>query len=224
VAAEVAASVETDPRIATVDIAGPGFLNITVTDAAWPRPVERCVPTTDSASPPADPRKVIVDHGGPNVAKSLHVGHLRPAIIGQAIKRVFAFAGHEALGDVHLGDWGTPMGQLIAELELRNPDWPYFDPITRPLRRRTPRSPSTNWRSSTRPPPSGRRTTRSSPTRPAGDLRTAGRAAGYRALWAHFRQVSVEAMREIYDELGVHFDLWLGEASVHDRIAPMIER
>ena len=74
-----------------------------------------------------DPVKVIVDYGGPNVAKPLHIGHLRAAIIGESIKRICRYAGHETLGDVHLGDWGLQMGQIIAELKERQPDLPYFD-------------------------------------------------------------------------------------------------
>jgi arginyl-tRNA synthetase len=224
-AAEVAGAI-TDERIARVEIAGPGFLNITMTDAALAAAVESMrADERLGVMPPAEPRKVIVDHGGPNVAKSLHVGHLRPAIIGQAIKRVFAFAGYEALGDVHLGDWGTPMGQLIAELALRNPDWPYFDADhTGPYPADSPVTvdeleelyPTASQRSKDDPEfaEAARRAT----------FELQDGRAGYRALWAHFRQVSVEAMRTIYDELGVHFDLWLGEASVHDRIAGMIER
>jgi arginyl-tRNA synthetase len=226
IAAEVVATAGGDPRIAALDIAGPGFINITVTDAALADAVER-MRTDDRLGvvAPAVPRKVIVDHGGPNVAKSLHVGHLRPAIIGQALKRVLAFAGHDALGDVHLGDWGTPMGQLIAELELRNPDWIYFDAgYDGPY---DPESPVTVDELEELYPTASQR------AKDDPDFADAARRAtfelqggrpGYRALWAHFRRVSVDAMRAIYDELGVTFELWLGEASVHDRIPPMIER
>ncbi len=225
VAAEVAASVG-DERIAQIDVAGPGFLNITVTDQALADAAESM--RTDErlgVARPRESRKVIVDHGGPNVAKSLHVGHLRPAIIGQSLKRTLAFAGYEALGDVHLGDWGTPMGQLIAELQLRNPDWVYFDPAhSGPYPSESPVT--VEELEELYPTASGR--AKDDPTFAEAARRATfelqdGRP-GYRALWAHFRQVSVEAMREIYDELGVHFDLWLGEASVHDRIGPMVER
>lgn len=226
VAEAVAEAVQSDPRLETVEIAGPGFLNISVTDATL-------VATTDAmrtdrqlgVGQPGEDRRVIVDHGGPNVAKSLHVGHLRPAIIGQAIKRTMAHAGYEALGDVHLGDWGTPMGQLIAELERRNPDWAYFDPAsTGPYPTESPVTvseleelyPTASQRAKDDPDFAEQ-------SRRATFELQAGRA-GYQALWNHFRTVSVESMRAIYDLLGVEFELWLGEASVHDRIAPMIER
>jgi arginyl-tRNA synthetase len=226
IAAVVAASVGSDPRIDRIEVAGPGFLNITITEVALASAVEsqRTDPRLGVTPPPA-PDKVIVDHGGPNVAKSLHVGHLRPAIIGQAVKRVFVFAGYEALGDVHLGDWGTPMGQLIEELRRRNPDWVYFDEShTGPYDLESPVTveeleelyPAASQRAKDDPDfaEAARRAT----------LELQGGRPGYRALWNHFRRVSVDEMRAIYDELGVTFDLWLGEASVHDRIAPMIER
>ena len=226
IAAEVVATVAGDPRIENIEIAGPGFLNITITDAALAASVEALRADVRLGVPqPVAPRKVIVDHGGPNVAKSLHVGHLRPAIIGQALRKVYAFAGHEALGDVHLGDWGTPMGQLIAELERRNPAWPYFDPaLTGPY---PEESPVTVAELEDLYPAASRR------AKEDPDFAEAARRAtfelqegrpGYRALWEHFREVSVDAMRAIYDELGVTFELWLGEASVHERIAAMIER
>ena len=226
VAEEVAETVRRDPRLASVEVAGPGFLNISVTDAALASSTEtmRRHPKLRVRGPDGN-KRVIVDHGGPNVAKSLHVGHLRPAIIGQAIKRTMAYAGYEALGDVHLGDWGTPMGQLIAELELRNPEWPYFDPASSgPYPSDPPVTvpeleelyPAASQRAKDDPDfaEKARRAT----------FELQGGRAGYRALWNHFRTISVESMRAIYDQLGVEFELWLGEASVHDRIAPMIER
>lgn len=226
VASQVAATASTDPRIASVEVAGPGFLNVIVTESALTGSVEtmRNDPRLDVPAPVSH-RRVIVDHGGPNVAKSLHVGHLRPAIIGQALKRAYAFVGYEALGDVHLGDWGTPMGQLIAELQLRNPDWPYFDPeFTGPY---DDQSPVTTEQLEEIYPAASKR------AKDDPDFAERARRAtvelqdgrpGYRALWAHFRRVSVDSMRAIYDDLGVTFELWRGEASVHDRIEPMIDR
>lgn len=226
VAEEIAAVVRSDTRLTTAEIAGPGFLNISVTDATLAGTAE-AMRASDKlgVDTPGVNRRVIVDHGGPNVAKSLHVGHLRPAIIGQAIKRAMVYAGYEALGDVHLGDWGTPMGQLIAELECRNPDWPYFDPAsTGPYPEGSPVTvseleelyPAASQRAKDDPDFAEQ-------ARRATFELQAGRA-GYQALWNHFRTISVESMRSIYDLLGVEFELWLGEASVHDRIAPMIDR
>ena len=208
---------------ADLSLAGPGFINISVTDSFLAAAVqdvsehERLGVDTDR------PGKVLVDYGGPNVAKELHVGHLRPALIGESLKRILAFAGYDVTGDVHLGDWGLPMGQLIAELAERNPDLPYFDPDhTGPFPAESPVSvdelnklyPEASAHSDADP-----------------EFARAARQAtfelqdgrpGYRALWEHFRTVSIDAMRKVYDELGVHFERWYGEATVHDLMAPMV--
>src|SRR5690606_1185083 len=118
-----------DPRIARADVAGPGFINLTLGDEHLAELLGRLA-ADDRLGIPAtqEPRTVVVDYGGPNVAKDLHVGHIRVALIGESLKRLLRHIGHETLGDVHLGDWGAPMGQLIAELEERSPHLPYFDP------------------------------------------------------------------------------------------------
>ncbi len=167
-----------------------------------------------------------MDYGGANIAKTMHVGHLRAAIIGEALRRLFIFAGDEVVGDVHMGDWGLQMGMIISELEIRRPDLPYFDPqLHRPL--------------SEREPGHGRRAGRGLSDR-RGRLQSRSRRAwrrrawrrpscrqgrpGYRALWQHFFDVSVEAMKRDYGALGVHFDLWKGEACVDPLIAPMVDK
>jgi arginyl-tRNA synthetase len=111
-----------------VSPAGPGFVNISLTDEFLAAHLNRL--TDDArlgvARKPAE--TVILDYGGPNVAKPMHVGHLRASIIGDALRRLFLFVGDRALGDVHLGDWGLPMGQSIGEVARRQPNLPYFDP------------------------------------------------------------------------------------------------
>lgn len=126
IAQDVVDRISGDGRLAEVSIAGPGFINLTVTDDALATAV-RAVAADESFLAGVPSRKVLVDYGGPNVAKELHVGHLRPAIIGESIKRALRFIGHEVVGDVHLGDWGLPMGQLIAQLRTEMPDLVYFD-------------------------------------------------------------------------------------------------
>jgi arginyl-tRNA synthetase len=168
---------------------------------------------------------MVIDYGGPNVAKELHVGHLRPAIIGESIKRVFRFLGHDVVGDVHLGDWGMPYGQLIAELADRQPELPYFDenkvdgyPSVAPV--------SIDDLQAMYPEAAARAKT---------DAEFAARARaavvalqdgrpGYRALWQHMRDVSIEAIKTVYDRLNVEFDLWHGESTINHRLAPMVKR
>ncbi len=225
IAQAVADLISTDPRIAHAEVAGPGFLNI---DPAAELLIDVLVAMQDSrcgVGPTPRPRRIVVDYGGANVAKELHVGHLRVALIGDALKRVFRFLGHEAIGDVHLGDWGAPMGQLIAEIAERRPDLPYFDESKVSG---YPESPPVTLQDLTELYPEAARKARED--REFGErtrlatVELQGGRPGYLALWEGFRAVSVEGLEDVYGSLGIEFELWLGEASVHQRIKPMIDR
>ena len=115
-------------KIKDVAAFNPGFININISDKFLAEYINDMRKAEDFGceKEPA-PKKIIIDYGGPNIAKPLHVGHMRSAIIGESLKRIFKFMGNEAIGDVHLGDWGTPMGLVIAELKRRKPDLVYFD-------------------------------------------------------------------------------------------------
>ena len=217
----------TDREIyASLDIAGPGFINIVVTDeylAARAQAMEngdRC-----GIDAPDPKRKVLVDYGGPNMSKSMHVGHLRASIIGESLKRLFRVAGHEVAGDIHMGDWGMPVGQLIIELERHQPDLPYFDadyagpypddsPVT--LDDLSEMYPVVVERCQNDPEEAERA------RQATFDLQN-GRA-GYLALWRHYHDVSVAEQKADFEDLGVEFDLWRGESTVHDRLAPLVDR
>ena len=172
----------------------------------------------------ASPEKIVMDYGGPNVAKPLHVGHLRSAIIGESLKRLFRFVGDEVIADIHLGDWGLQMGQLISELELRAPELPYFkEGAQSPF----PAEPPINLSDLEDMYPKASAACKADAAR-AATARTATKALqdgrpGYRALWRHFVDLSVAAMRSNYDHLGVHFDLWKGEADADALIPEMIK-
>jgi arginyl-tRNA synthetase len=210
---------------AELSIAGPGFINITLTDAALAAYLDRIEAHLSLGMPEIAPRKIVVDYGGPNVAKELHVGHLRPAVIGESVKRILKAVGHDVIGDVHLGDWGAPMGQLIVELEQRRPDLPYFDRLfTGPY---PEESPVTIDDLQEMYPVAAAKakedlTFRERASRAVVELQE-GRP-GYRALWQHFRDVSIDAIKSVYDRLGVRFDLWYGESTINDRLGPMIDR
>ncbi len=211
---------------ASLDIAGPGFINITVTDeylAGYAQAMEdgdRC-----GIGAPDPKRKVLVDYGGPNMSKSMHVGHLRASIIGESLKRLFRVAGHDVDGDIHMGDWGMPIGQLIIELERRHSDLPYFDAeFTGPY---PEDSPVTLDDLSEMYPIVVERC--------KNDLEEAERARqatfdlqngrpGYLALWQHYHDVSVAEQKKDFAALGVEFDLWRGESTVHERLAPLVDR
>jgi arginyl-tRNA synthetase len=200
-----------------VAIAGPGFINLTLKDdwlsartdvaGAWTR--ER-------------PEKIVIDYGGPNVAKPLHVGHLRAAIIGESLKRIARAVGDDVTGDAHLGDWGLQMGQLISELELRNPELPYFDQEAKgPF----PEDPPISLRDLEEMYPAASAACKADKAR-ADLARRATKALqegrpGYRALWRHFVDLSIAAMKKDYADLGVDFDLWKGEADA-DPLIPEI--
>src|SRR5690606_14149327 len=129
IAEQVAAAISGTTELAAVEVAGPGFINLSVTDdylAEWGGAM-----ATDErlgVEAAADPGPVVVAYAGPNVAKAMHVGHRRAAILGDSLARLFDFLGHRVIRDPHFGDWGLQMGLVIAELERRHPEWPYFDP------------------------------------------------------------------------------------------------
>ena len=216
-----------DPAIfSELSVAGPGFVNIKLTDeflADWLDRLsrdERFGHGLHSAD-----GKVLIDFGGPNVAKAMHVGHLRSTLIGDSLQRVFRFAGYDVISDIHFGDWGTQMGQLIIEAQLRRPDLPYFDAdVTGPYPDEPPFTlddlqemyPAVVARTKADPAEADR-------ARQATLELQQGRP-GYRALWQHFWDVSHDAQKRDFDQLGVAFDLWHGESTVHERVAPMLRK
>jgi arginyl-tRNA synthetase len=224
IAEDIAARLKDDPRLARLEIAGPGFLNIDLSDAFLAEHTNEIGACERLGCPEvATPRSVVLDYGGPNVAKPMHVGHLRASVIGDSLRRLFAFAGDATVGDVHMGDWGLPMGQLITELQHRHPDWPYFDAGHKgPFPSQSPVSLDDLERLY----PAAVARCKEDPevleeARQATVELQAGRP-GYRALWQHFMEVTIDAMKRDFDSLGVEFDLWFGEAVVNDLIPPMV--
>ncbi len=222
-AQEVADSLSTHPDLARVEVAGPGFINITLTDQAIAR-----VAAAEAADPylgfpvTATPETIVVDYAGPNVAKAMHVGHLRATIIGDSLARLFAFAGHKVIRDPHFGDWGFQMGLLIAALEEVQPQLPYFDPKAGEYPAESPVTLDDLQR--IYPEASAR-------ARNDADFADAARSAtvrlqqgdpGYLALWGHMKTVSEQSQRRDFAALGVNFDLWYGESDVHDRLGPLV--
>ncbi len=225
IAEKVAARLKDDPTFREVTLAGPGFINLHVTDAYLAEHTNGLRADARLGMPPtASPRTVVLDYGGPNIAKPMHVGHLRAGIIGDSLRRIYKFVGDQTVGDVHMGDWGLQMGMLISELEIRRPELPYFDkdfagpypkdsPVTLgELDAMYPKASADSKSDPARMERSRQATVELQDGRP-----------GYRALWQHFFNISVAAMERDYGNLGVYFDLWKGEACVHDLIAPMIE-
>ncbi len=211
---------------ADLSLAGPGFINITLTDEYLERWINRIAEDSRLGCATVEtPRNVVLDFGGPNVAKAMHVGHLRSPIIGDSLQRLFRFRGDNVTSDVHLGDWGTQMGMLITELQREHPELPYFDPAqTGPY---PAESPVTIHDLEALYPRASARSKEDPEAKEAARIATMelqrGRP-GYRALWRHFVDVSTVALKRDLGSLGVHFDLWLGESDAQPRIPAMIER
>lgn len=225
VAAEVAAHLAGHEAIASCEVAGPGFLNIRVTDAALAARAEAVrSEAMAGAEKVADAERVLLDFGGPNVAKPMHVGHLRSAVIGDTLQRVLRFLGDDTISDTHLGDWGLQMGHLVTELYDERPDLIYFDAA---YEGPYPEEPPVTIDDLGRLYPQASAKAKADEAR---NLRSqeavaelqAGRP-GYRALLKHFINVSVAALKEDYAFLNVSFDLWKGESDVDHLIPRLIE-
>ncbi|MBL8639274.1 MAG: arginine--tRNA ligase [Alphaproteobacteria bacterium] len=225
VAEKIVARLNTHDIFSKIEIAGPGFINLNLTDDALGEYVNNlaCDPRLGVRDIGAG-ATVVLDYGGPNVAKAMHVGHLRASIIGDTLRRVLKFAGYDTIGDVHMGDWGTMMGMVISELELRHPEWIYFqEDFSGPYPDESPVT--IEDLAEIYPTASGN--SKSDPARMALSHRATvelqNKRPGYYALWQKMVEVSIASMKSNFAALNVYFDLWLGEASVHDVIAPMVE-
>lgn len=170
------------------------------------------------------PKTIMVDYGGPNVAKPLHVGHLRSAIIGESVKRILRYKGNKVIGDIHLGDWGYQMGLIITELQKRKPELPYFDEnFTGEYPKEAP---FTISELEDIYPTASKKSKEDEAFREAAMEATsqlqAGRR-GYRALLAHILDVSVTDLKKNYDNLNVSFELWKGESDAQPYIPDMVQ-
>jgi len=225
IAEKVAAHLKADPIYAKIEIAGPGFINLDVTDAALAERVTAMARDARLGAPETGSgKRLVIDFGGPNVAKPMHVGHLRSAIIGDSLQKLFRANGWDVVSDVHLGDWGLQMGQLISEIGHRGISPIYFDAgYAGPYPNQSP----VTMADLEEIYPAAAAACKADPARlEEARLATAELQAGrpgYRALWQHFVGESEVGLTREYESLGVHFDLWKGEAAVDHLIAPMVE-
>lgn len=225
IANDVIAALPENDVVETVSVVAPGFVNITVKDKFICRYLEEMRAAPDCGFAKAEnPQTIIIDYGGPNVAKPLHVGHLRSAVIGECLKRLNRFAGHKVIADAHLGDWGLQMGLIIHELSLRQPDLPYFDEN---YQGEYPAEPPFGLKDLEEiyPYASGKS------KEDEAYLEAARRATkemqdgrrGYRALLRHIIGVSLPDLKRNYARLDVDFDLWLGESDADPYIPAMVK-
>jgi len=223
IAEEVAAQLENSAVFSKVTVVNPGFINLDIA----PSFVSSCLDTMrgeDRLGAPAaeKPHRIILDYGGPNVAKPLHVGHMRSAVIGEAIKRMLRFHQDEVIGDIHMGDWGLQMGLVITELKARKPELVYFDPS---YTGEYPDEPPVTVTELEEIYPFASKKSKDDADYYARAMENTHLLQegerGLRALWEQIIKVSVTDMKKIYDSLDVSFDLWNGESTVNDLIAPM---
>lgn len=210
----------------SVESVKPGFINMKVSPAYLAKYVSdmKADEGRFGCDKAAHPKTIIVDYGGANVAKPLHVGHLRSAVIGESIKRIGKFMGHHMIGDVHLGDWGLQMGLIIVELKERKPDLVYYDESY--TGEYPKEAPFTISELEDIYPTASKKSKEDEAFREAAMEATsqlqAGRR-GYRALLAHILDVSVTDLKKNYDNLNVSFELWKGESDAQPYIPDMVQ-
>lgn len=214
IATLIADELKQDKDFAAVSVDGPGFINLKIND-------DLIASLIDSISADerfgcdkvSEPKKIVLDSGGPNVAKALHVGHLRSAVIGEAVRRIEKFVGNKVISDVHFGDWGTPMGMILAEIirkdgDLRRTETYTIEDISAFYKQANTRCKEDE-------------TAKEEARRITAELQNGN--PEYRRAWQHLRRVSVDAVKKNYDELSVDFDLWLGESDAHATCSEIVK-
>ncbi len=225
IASKVVEELKKNPVFASVEAVNPGFINLKV-DNAYVQEYLRNMAADErlGCDKAENPRTIIIDYGGPNVAKPLHVGHLRSAIIGESIKRLGRFVGHKVIGDIHLGDWGLQMGLIITELKHRKPELVYFDesytgeyPAEAPF--------TISELEEIYPFASGRSKEDEAYKEEAMQATYLVQHGhrGYQAILQHILNVSVTDLKKNYANLNVDFDLWKGESDAQPYIPAMVE-
>lgn len=222
---EVAALLEDSDTFEKVESVKPGFLNLTLSSEFVRKYIVKMLHEKKfGLKQPAHQPEIIIDYGGPNVAKPLHVGHLRSAVIGESLKRILRYSGNKVIGDIHLGDWGLQMGLIITELKLQKPDLVYFDDSYTGAYPKE--APFTISELETIYPAASKKSKEDEAYKAQAmeaTKRLQDGERGYRALWHHITNVSIADLKKNYKNLNVDFDLWNGESTVHELIPPMVE-
>ena len=225
IANDVVAKLENNEMFKEIIAVMPGFINIKISEEYLASYINEMASGENFGFEKAEnPKTIVIDYGGPNVAKPLHVGHLRSAVIGESVKRISRFVGHNVIGDVHLGDWGLQMGLIITELKKRQPELVYFDesfdgeypeeaPFT--ITELEEIYPFANAYSKEHPE------FKEEAKNATFELQN-GRK-GYVALWNHILNVSVTDLKKNYDKLNVSFDLWKKESDAQGYIPDMVK-
>lgn len=223
IADDVVAGLLPNDMFRSVEVVKPGFINIIISDNMLASYIDEMAREEKLGYEADGSDTIVIDYGGPNVAKPLHVGHLRTAIIGESLKRIFRFAGNKVIGDVHLGDWGLQMGLIIEQLHDNKPDLPYFDEA---FEGEYPKEPPFTLSELEQIYPAA-----SARSKAEEDFKERAQAATYKlqkgykpyvALWKHIMNISVADLKQNYANLNVEFDLWKGESDAEEYIDEMI--
>lgn len=225
IAEDIAKELEKDNRFTNINIAGPGFINITLTDEYLVEIINKISKNIEENIDKEQPKKIIIDFGGANVAKALHVGHLRSANIGESLKRLARLLGHDVLGDAHLGDYGRPLGLVVLEIKKMYPELPFFDenytgdfsevelPITNEDLEKIYPLASIKAKEDESYLEEGRDVT----------AKIQSKVRGYYDLWKKVIEISKADIKEVYDKLNVFYDLWLGESDAVEYMEELYE-
>lgn len=225
IANDVSAALAGCELFSAVDAVAPGFLNLKLAEAFLCDFIsEMAASEKFGYVSPAESKRIVIDYGGPNVAKPLHIGHLRSAIIGESVKRICNYVGNETIGDIHLGDWGLQMGLIITELKKRQPELVYFDSdFTGDYPEEAPFTISEL--EEIYPCASAKSKEDEAYKNEAleATFRLQSGDRGYRAIWNHIMRISVADLKKNYENLNVHFELWKGESDVQNIIPSMVD-
>ena len=225
IAEDIIKVLEEDKRFTNLNIAGPGFINITLTDKYLGELLTKIYEDKDLNIDKRPRKKIVLDYGGANVAKALHVGHLRSANIGEALKRLATLLGYEVIGDAHLGDYGRPLGLVVLEIKKRYPSLAYFDekytgdyseikiPITN------------NDLEEIYPYASNKSKENEEYLEEAREItfKIQNHERGYYDLWKKVVEISKKDIKKVYDILNVNFELWLGESDAAEYLDELTE-
>ncbi len=224
IAGEVAEKLAESEVFAGAEAVAPGFLNLKISEEFLLKQLRQMAEEPKfGLEAPEKKKRIIIDYGGANVAKPLHVGHLRSAVIGESIKRINRYVGHEVIGDVHLGDWGLQMGLVIMGLKERKPDLVYFDEsYTGEYPREAPFTISELEEIYPASSAKSKEDADYKALAMEATYKLQNGVRGYRALWQHILNVSVADLKKNYSSLNVEFDLWKGESDVHELIPEMV--
>lgn len=225
IAKDVAEKLEDSQVFREAEAVAPGFLNLKLSEEYLLKVVQDMAADSKfGLEKPEKTKTVMVDYGGANVAKPLHVGHLRSAVIGESIKRINRFVGHKVIGDAHLGDWGLQMGLVIVGIKERKPDLVYFDEsFTGEYPKEAPFTISELEEIYPASSAKSKEDAAYKAQAMEATFKLQNGVRGYRALWQHMMDVSVADLKKNYSSLNVEFDLWKGESDVQYLIPEMVE-